>query len=141
MPEGLQQAEFYFRYVRTSAAISDVLQIIQDGRRIPAPGFRITFHLTHGMFTARRSQRCCRPASRSSRSAPSRATSATARFASASRRCFDSLEIGSRRRRGGEAASEGRGRGAPRRRKEGRVAGVEGGVEEGGGDGHVYWRI
>ena len=55
MPEGLQQAEFYFRYVATSAAISDVLQIIQDGRHIPAPGFRITFHLTHGMFMALRS--------------------------------------------------------------------------------------
>ena len=55
MPEGLQEAEFYFLHVPTFAAISDVLQIIQDGRRIPAPGFRITFHLTHGMFMALRS--------------------------------------------------------------------------------------
>ena len=53
LPEGLRRAEFCFRYVATLAAINDVCQIIQDGRRIPAPGFHITFKLTDERVMAR----------------------------------------------------------------------------------------
>ena len=52
MPEGLQQAELCFRCIASSAAINDVLQIVQDGRHAPAPGFCITFQLTHEMLMA-----------------------------------------------------------------------------------------
>ena len=53
LPEGLRRTEFCFRYVATLAAINDVCQIIQDGRRVPTPGLHITFKLTDKRVMAR----------------------------------------------------------------------------------------
>ena len=53
LPEGLRRAEFCFHHVATLAAINDVCQIIQDGHRIPTPGFHITFNLTDEKMMAR----------------------------------------------------------------------------------------